>query len=93
MRRVRIGVTTVVVSAGLIAPAAAHAQGASAPGTPTDAQYGSAGSAGGAGGIAPSGGGSLPFTGLDIGVLAVVGAGMLGSGALLWRRGRTASEE
>jgi hypothetical protein len=72
--------------------------------TPTGDTYGglagvAQGPAGGSGGNSGGGGGQaataadtsgqLPFTGLQLGVFAVVGAGLLGTGLLLRRTMRT----
>ena len=76
--------------AALAVPSAAFAQ----PTSPTDAQYHPASqqiaATGGGGGeptaqAEPAGDGSLPFTGLDLGVLAVAAAGLLGAGFALRR--------
>jgi len=37
--------------------------------------------------------GSLPFTGLDVAVLALIGAGLVGTGAVLRRRQRAMGEQ
>ena len=54
-------------------------------------QQGSSGGGGGGGGNAPSAGesqpkgGSLPFTGFELGMAALMGAGLLGTGLVLRR--------
>lgn len=84
-----VALTTAIV---LAVPATAAAAGTS----PADTQYFSGPSAG-VGGHTPSASstssGSLPFTGFDAGVLAVVGVGLVASGALLHRRQRTSREQ
>jgi hypothetical protein len=73
---------------------------ASLAGSPTDSQYGTtnhqiaaAGGGGGPSGSGPSGGGGgdqpvisgLPFTGFDVGILALASVALLGSGLTLRR--------
>ena len=75
----------------LALPAVAMAQ------SPTDSQYsstldfvtqggGSPGGGGGGAGASASAPGGLPFTGLDVGLLAVVAGGLLVAGLMLWRQ-------
>jgi len=93
--RPRVGLWTVLALAivALAVPSAALA------GSPTQSQYGTtnhqiaaAGGGGGPSGSGPSGGGSnepvisgLPFTGVDVGVLALASVALLGSGLTLRR--------
>jgi len=93
--RPRVGLWTVLALAivALAVPSAALA------GSPTQSQYGTtnhqiaaAGGGGGPSGSGPSGGGSnepvisgLPFTGFDVGVLALASVALLGSGLTLRR--------
>jgi hypothetical protein len=99
--RLRIG-RGVAVLAALVALAAPASAIAGSP-TPTKAQYapgiqGIFGGGGGGGQHGPSTSsssgnvGSLPFTGLDVGVLALIGVGLLASGAVLRRRHRVTGE-
>ena len=76
-----------MVALALVAPSAAIAA------SPSNSQYEtqnhqiSAGGGGGSGPAAPSNNtiGSLPFTGLDVGVLALAAAALLGAGVALRR--------
>jgi hypothetical protein len=88
--RLRAALTIVGLSL-LALPAMAMAQ------SPTDSQYssnldfvtsGGGAPGGGGGGAEASAGapGGLPFTGLDVGLLAVVAGGLLVAGLMLWRQ-------
>lgn len=57
-------------------------------GSGSDGTGASGGSAGASGGGSRDGGGSLPFTGLDLALLALAGAALLGTGAGLRRMAR-----
>jgi hypothetical protein len=98
---VRLGgrIALLGVLAALIVPATALAA------SPTQAQYGSQVKAtftgGGKGGspsvpstnATTSQGGSLPFTGLDVGVLALIGGGLVVTGFALRRRRHITGEQ
>ena len=81
--RARFQIGLIVTGMGVLAvPASAAAQ------SPTDAQYSSnlqfvaSGGSGGSG----SSGGDLPFTGLDVGLLALVAGGLVVAGLMLRRQ-------
>ena len=93
--RPRVGLWTVLA----LAIVALAVPSASLAGSPTNSQYdttnhqiAAAGGGGGPSGSGPSGGGSnepvisgLPFTGFDVGVLALASVALLGSGLTLRR--------
>jgi hypothetical protein len=90
-RRIAVGVTAAFVFA--LVPAAALA----ASGSPTDAQYTpvlqqvSVGGGGSPPSSTGSSGGGLPFTGLDVALLAAIAGGLLLAGLVL-RRHRPTTE-
>jgi hypothetical protein len=103
--KLRIGYFVGLIAA--LAAIALPASAIAAP-SPTKAQYVSQVNqtfgTGGGGNFSPPGGsvsppstsgkvGSLPFTGLDVAVLALIGSGLLATGAVLRRRQRATGEQ
>jgi hypothetical protein len=75
---------TAALAAGVLLALA----GPAAAQTPSDTEY-NGGGAGGAGGSgAPTGGGDLPFTGFEAGIVALGGAGLAAAGIVLRRTAR-----
>lgn len=102
---IRIALAGVVTAGAIILPAAAaHAVPGASSSPPIETNlpisngFVTAPAVQGAGGVrvvptaAVQTGGSLPFTGGDVGGLSVIGAGLLGAGLVLVRRNRKAEK-